>query len=144
MEKHIIELRQSLGTMEKSFESNDKNITQLKHYIIAGKVKLEDLQSKVLPEMEQRANASGDPQQIQQVSDFREVLYKFEKKIHNLLVSRMLSFQMAAEIRMMQKVDTQILENISNQLMLAIPVWKTQMVVVIAVNEAVEANKSFQ
>ncbi len=144
LENHMLELRQSLAIMDKLFESNDKYITQLKHYIIAGKVKLEELQTKVLPEMEQRANANGDPQQIQQVSDFREVLYKFDKKIHNLLVSRMLSLQMAAEIRMIQKVDTQILENISDQLMLAIPVWKTQMVVAVAVNEASEANKSSQ
>ena len=142
LENHMIELRQSLATLEKLFESNDKYITQLKHYIIAGKAKLEELQTKILPEMEQRANISGDPQQIQQVSDFREVLYKFDKKIHNLLVSRMLSLQMAAEIRMIQKVDTQILENINDQLMLAIPVWKTQMVIAIAVNEAAEANKS--
>jgi uncharacterized protein YaaN involved in tellurite resistance len=142
LENHMIELRQSLATMEKLFESNDKYITQLKHYIIAGKVKLEELQAKRLPELEQRANTSGDPQQIQQVSDFREVIYKFDKKIHNLLVSRMLSIQMAAEIRMIQKVDTQILENISDQLMLAIPMWKTQMVVAIAVNEAADADKS--
>ena len=142
LENHMIELRQSLVTMEKLFESNDKYVTQLKHYIIAGKVKLDELQNEVLPLMEARALASGDPQEVQQVSDFKEVLYKFDKKIHNLLVSRMLSIQMAAEIRMIQKVDTQILENINDQLMLAIPVWKTQMVVAIAVNEAAEANKS--
>lgn len=142
LESHMIELRQSIATMDRLFESNDKYITQLKHYIIAGKIKLEQLQTKVLPELEERANLSGDPQLIQQVSDFREVLNKFDKKIHNLLVSRMLSIQMAAEIRMIQKVDSQILENISDQLMLAIPVWKTQMVIAIAVDEAADANKS--
>lgn len=142
LENHMIELRQSLATMDKLFESNDKYITQLKHYIIAGKVKLNELQTKALPEMEARAEQSGDPQLVQQVSDFREVLNKFEKKIHNLLVSRMLSLQMAAEIRLVQKVDAQILENINDQLMLAIPVWKTQMVIAIAVNDAAEANKS--
>lgn len=142
LENHMLELRQSLATMEKLFDTNDKHITQLKHYIIAGKVKLKELQEVVLPEMEAQATASGDPQLVQQTSDFREVVYKFDKKIHNLLVSRMLSIQMAAEIRMIQKVDTQILENISDQLMLAIPVWKTQMVIAIAVNEAADANKS--
>lgn len=142
LENHMIELRQSVAVMEKLFESNDKYITQLKHYIIAGKLKLKELQEAVLPEMEERATRSGDPQLVQQVSDFREVLNKFDKKIHNLLVSRMLSIQMAAEIRMVQKVDTQILENINDQLMLAIPVWKTQMVIAIAVNDAAEANKS--
>lgn len=142
LENHMIELRQSVAAMEKLFESNDKYITQLKHYIIAGKLKLKELQEAVLPEMEERATLSGDPQLVQQVSDFREVLNKFDKKIHNLLVSRMLSIQMAAEIRMVQKVDTQILENINDQLMLAIPVWKTQMVIAIAVNDAAEANKS--
>lgn len=142
LENHMLELRQSLATMEKLFDTNDKYITQLKHYIIAGKVKLKELQEVVLPEMEAQATASGDPQLVQQASDFREVVYKFDKKIHNLLVSRMLSIQMAAEIRMIQKVDTQILENISDQLMLAIPVWKTQMVIAIAVDEAADANKS--
>jgi len=142
LENHMIELRQSLATMEKLFESNDKYITQLKHYIIAGKLKLNEMQTTALPEMEERAVQSGDPQLVQQVSDFREVLNKFDKKIHNLLVSRMLSIQMAAEIRLVQKVDAQILENINDQLMLAIPVWKTQMVIAIAVNDAAEANKS--
>ena len=142
LENHMIELRQSLATMEKLFESNDKYITQLKHYIIAGKLKLNEMQTTALPEMEERAVQSGDPQLVQQVSDFREVLNKFDKKIHNLLVSRMLSIQVAAEIRLVQKVDAQILENINDQLMLSIPVWKTQMVIAIAVNDAAEANKS--
>lgn len=142
LEDHMVELRSSLATMEKMFESNDKYITQLKHYIIAGKLKLNELQTQVLPEMEAKAVASGDPQLIQQASDFREVVYKFDKKVHNLLVSRMLSIQMSAEIRMIQKVDAQILENINDQLLLAIPAWKTQMVVAIAVNEAAEANQT--
>lgn len=142
LENHMIELRQSLATMEKLFESNDKFITQLKHYIIAGKAKLKELQEITLPEMEARAQASGDPQLVQQASDFRDTVYKFDKKIHNLLVSRMLSVQMAAEIRLVQKVDAQILENINDQLLLAIPLWKTQMAIAISVNEAAEANKS--
>ena len=114
-------------------------------YIVAGKKKLEEAQNVTLPQLKAKAEASGEAADAQAANDFASMCNRFEKKLHDLDLTRTVSLQMAPQIRMVQNNDALMVEKIQTTLVNTIPLWKSQMVLALGLanNEAaVEAQKA--
>lgn len=111
-------------------------------YILAGKQKLEHAQKVELPELLAKAEKSGLPEDTQKAKDFSSLCNRFEKKVHDLELTRMISLQMAPQIRLIQENDTAMSEKIQSTLVNTIPLWKSQMVIAIGLNHSSEAAKA--
>jgi uncharacterized protein YaaN involved in tellurite resistance len=112
----------------------DKNLQYLRNldlYILAGNLKLEELKTKVLPEMKAAAEASNDAIDAQKYKDFMELVNRFEKKLHDLKLSRMISIQTAPQIRLIQNNDQVLVEKIQSSILNTIPLWKNQIIIAI-------------
>ena len=111
-------------------------------YIAAGKKKLQDVATTELPELEAKAARSGLPEDAQAVNDLNALCNRFEKKIHDLELTRTISLQMAPQIRLVQSNDTVMSEKIQSTLVNTIPLWKSQMVLAIGVENYSRAAKA--
>ena len=123
----------------------DKNLEYFKEislYIIAGEKKLEELREKVLPELEAKAVASGEQLDIQKVNDMKNIINRFEKKIYDLKTTRLISIQMAPQIRLLQNSEAELVEKIQSSITNTIPLWKNQMVLALGINRAKAALES--
>ena len=110
--------------------------------IVAGKQKLEEAQPKKLPELVAKAEKSGLPEDTQEAKDFAGMCNRFEKKIHDLELTRIIALQMAPQIRLIQSNDIAISEKIQSTLVNTIPLWKSQMVIAIGLNHSLDAAKA--
>ena len=104
---------------------------QLDIYIMAGSLKLKDLNDKVMPELKEKAQRTGDAMDAQRVKDMAELISRFEKKIHDLKLSRMIAIQSAPQIRLIQNNDQTLVEKIQSSIMNTIPLWKNQIAIAI-------------
>ena len=111
-------------------------------YILAGRKKLAEVQEKELPAMLAKAQASGLPEDAQAVKDLQSQCDRFEKKLHDLELTRMISMQTAPQIRMVQSSDTMMAEKIQSTIVNTIPLWKSQMVIALGVEHSTEAAKA--
>ena len=111
-------------------------------YILAGRKKLAEVQQKELPAMLAKAQASGQPEDAQAVKDLQSQCDRFEKKLHDLELTRMISMQTAPQIRMVQSSDTMMAEKIQSTIVNTIPLWKSQMVIALGVEHSTEAAKA--
>ena len=111
-------------------------------YILAGKQKLEDVRSRELPELVNRAQESGLPEDSQKARDMAGLCSRFEKKVYDLELTRTVAMQMAPQIRMIQSNDTVMSEKIQSTLVNTIPLWKSQMVLAIGVEHSAQAAKA--
>lgn len=126
----------------------DKNIDYLKEldlYIAAGQLKIDELRTTKLPELEELVKTSNDPADSQKLNDFNQFLNRFEKKVYDLKLSRMIAIQTAPQVRLIQNNDQALVEKIQSSIMTTIPLWKSQIVIAISLlrqKKAVEIQKS--
>ena len=108
-------------------------------YILAGKLRLEELRGKELPELKAKAEQSGLPEDAQAANDFANMIGRFEKKLHDLELTRIISIQMAPQIRMIQNNDSLMAEKIQTSIVNTIPLWKSQMVLALSLQHSKQA-----
>lgn len=139
LENHKLQMLKDINIFDKMYEKNLEYFKELSLYIIAGEKKLEELKNVTLPELQAKAEASGDQIDIQKVNDMSNMINRFEKKIYDLKTTRIISIQMAPQIRMIQNNDTELVEKIQSSLINTIPLWKNQMVIALGLTHAKNA-----
>ncbi len=142
LEKHEVTLLKDITMMDKMYEKNEEYMKELTMYILAGKLKIEHLRQVELPEYVKKANDSGLPEDAQAANDFANMIGRFEKKIHDLELTRMISVQMAPQIRMVQNNDSLMAEKIRTSIVNTIPLWKNQMVMAMSLYHSEQAMKA--
>ena len=142
LEQHQITLLKDVAMLDKMYELNLNYFKELSMYILAGKQRLEKANKEELPALVEKANQSGLPEDSQAAKDFAQMCNRFEKKIHDLELTRMVALQMAPQIRMIQSNDTAMSDKIQSTLVNTIPLWKNQMVISIGLNHSTQAAKA--
>ena len=142
LEKHEITLMKDISMMDTMYEKNQEYMKELTMYILAGKLKIEQLRTVELPEMTAKARESNLPEDAQAANDFANMIGRFEKKIHDLELTRTISVQMAPQIRMVQNNDSLMAEKIRSSIMNTIPLWKNQMVMAMSLYHSEQAMKA--
>ena len=142
LEGHQRQLLKDIALLDKMYELNLTYFKELSMYIEAGKRKIQDVQQRELPELEAHAKMTGLPEDAQKASDLSALCNRFEKKVHDLELTRAISLQMAPQIRLVQGNDTQMSEKIQSTLVNTIPLWKSQMVLAIGVENFSRAAKA--
>ena len=142
LEKHQIQLMKDAAIMDKMYALNLNYFKELSMYILAGKKKLEEIRSTELPQLMEKAQASGLPEDAQAAKDLDSLCERFEKKIHDLELTRMIAVQTAPQIRLVQGNDTLMAEKIQSTIVNTIPLWKSQMVIALGVAHSTEAAKA--
>ena len=139
LEKHQVQLMKDTALLDKMYELNLTYFKELTMYILAGKKKLAEVRSTQLAELAQKAQRSGLPEDAQAARDLESMCLRFEKKIHDLELTRMISIQTAPQIRLVQNNDTQMVEKIQSTIVNTIPLWKSQMVLALGVEHSAQA-----
>lgn len=142
LEAHQVQLLKDVAMLDKMYEINKTYFKELSMYILAGKKKLQEVQTKELPALAEKAQKSGLPEDAQAVNDLSSLCNRFEKKIHDLELTRMISIQMAPQIRLIQGNDTLMSEKIQSTLVNTIPLWKSQMVLALGVTHSEQAARA--
>ena len=142
LQKHEVVLLKDIAMMDKMYDKNEEYMKELTMYILAGKLKIEHLRQVELPEYIKKANESGLPEDAQAANDFANMIGRFEKKIYDLELTRMISVQMAPQIRMVQNNDTLMAEKIRTSIVNTIPLWKNQMVMAMSLHHSEQAMKA--
>ena len=139
LEKHQVQLMKDTALLDKMYELNMAYVKKQSMYILAGKKKLQEVRSTRLAELTDRAQASGLPEDAQAAKDLDSMCERFEKKIHDLELTRMISIQTAPQIRLVQNNDTLMVEKIQSTIVNTIPLWKSQMVLALGVEHSTQA-----
>ena len=139
LENHQIQLLKDIAMLDKMYELNKVYFKELSMYILAGKKKLQEVQQTELPALQEKASQSGLPEDDQAVNDLSGLCNRFEKKLHDLELTRMISIQMAPQIRLVQGNDTLMTDKIQSTLVNTIPLWKSQMVLALGVAHSQQA-----
>ena len=142
LEKHEIVLMKDISMMDRMYQRNQEYMKELTMYILAGKLKIEHLRSVELPEKIAHAKETGLPEDAQAANDFANLIGRFEKKIHDLELTRTISVQMAPQIRMVQNNDSLMAEKIRSSIVNTIPLWKNQMVMAMSLHHSEQAMKA--
>ena len=142
LESHQVQLMKDIAVMDQLYELNKVYFKELSMYIMAGKKKLEEVHRVELPTLIDKATKSGRPEDGQEVNDLQAMCDRFEKKIHDLELTRMISLQTAPQIRMLQNNDTLMTEKIQSTIVNTIPLWKSQMVLALGVHHSAQAAKA--
>ncbi len=144
LERHQIQLLKDVAMLDEMYSTNLVYLKELAMYILAGKKALKEAKEVTLPEFVAKAKASGLPEDAQNANDFANLCDRFEKKIHDLELTRVVSIQMAPQIRLVQNNDTLMAEKIQSSLVNTIPLWKSQMVLALGMahsQKAMEAQR---
>ena len=144
LEGYQVQLMKDIALLDKMYELNLTYFKELTMYIMAGKKKLKDVREKDLAEMKLKAQRSGLAEDAQSARDLESMCLRFEKKIHDLELTRMVSIQTAPQIRLVQNNDTIMAEKIQSTIVNTIPLWKSQMVLALGVahsRQAAEAQR---
>ena len=139
LENHQIVLMKDIAMFDQMYDLNTKYYKELTMYIIAGKKRLEYLRTHDLEELRKKAAQSGAQEDAQAYNDFANLCTRFEKKLHDLELTRMISIQMGPQTRLLQNNDTQMLEKIQSSLVNTIPLWKSQMVLALGLEHGRQA-----
>ena len=139
LEKHEITLMKDISMMDKMYEKNEEYMKELTMYILAGKLKIEQLRNEELPKYVKHAQETGLPEDAQAANDFANLIGRFEKKIHDLELTRQISVQMAPQIRLIQNNDSLMVEKIRSSIVNTIPLWKSQMVLALGMEHSRQA-----
>ena len=142
LENHEIVLMKDISLMDKMYDKNQEYMKELTMYILAGKLKIEELRNVDLPALQKKAEESNLPEDAQAANDFANMIGRFEKKIHDLELTRMISVQMGPQIRMIQNNDSLMTEKIRTSINNTIPLWKNQMVLALTMYHSDEAMKA--
>ena len=142
LEIHQIQLMKDIAMLDKMYDLNKIYFKELSMYVLAGKKKLAKVQAEELPVLINKSSASGLPEDAQAVNDLVAICNRFEKKIHDLELTRMISIQMAPQIRLVQGNDTMMAEKIQSTIVNTIPLWKSQMVLALGVTHSGQAARA--
>ena len=139
LDKHKLKLLKDINIYDTMYEKNLEYFKELSLYIIAGERKLNELRNVELPELVAKAKETGDQLDAQKVSDMENTIIRFEKKIYDLKTTRIISIQMAPQIRLLQNNDAELVEKIQSSIINTIPLWKNQIVLSLGINNAKQA-----
>ena len=139
LEKHQYVLLKDAAMLDKMYDVNQVYFKELTMYILAGKQKLEECTNLMLPELRKKAAETGLPEDAQAANDYANMINRFEKKLHDLELTRMISIQMAPQIRLLQNNDALMVEKIQTSIVNTIPLWKSQMVLSLGMYNAQQA-----
>lgn len=144
LEKDKVQMLKDITVFDTMYEKNLEYFKEISLYIIAGDKKLEELRTVELPKLKEAAEKSGDQIDVQKVNDMEALINRFEKKIYDLKTTRIISIQMAPQIRLLQNNEAELVEKIQSSITNTIPLWKNQMVLALGINNAKNALKSQQ
>ena len=144
LEAHQITLMKDVAMLDQMYALNEKYYKELTMYIIAGKKRLADVRANELEELRKNAEESNSPDAAQAYNDFINLINRFEKKIHDLELTRQISVQMGPQTRLLQNNDTLMIEKIQSSLVNTIPLWKSQMVLALGLEHSKEATRAQQ
>lgn len=139
LQQHQVRLMKDSAMLDKMYEQNLNYFKELTMYILAGKKKLEETRNGKLAEMKNKAALSGLPEDAQAARDLDEKCSRFEKKLHDLELTRTITMQTAPQIRLIQNNDTVMVEKIQTTIVNTIPLWKSQMVLALGIAHSAEA-----
>lgn len=145
LENSKVKMMEDVVMFDTLYQKNIEYFKQLQLYIRAGEEKLEELRNVTLPKLRAQANESGDPMAVQVVSDFEQSVDRFEKKIHDLKLSKTLAIQTAPQIRLIQNNDRVLIDRVQSAIYHTIPLWKNQMVIALGLThqkEVIELQRS--
>jgi len=140
-----MKLLRDITMLDQLYGKNLDYLKDLDLYIAAGQIRIDELRATRLPELEAQVKASNDPADTQRLNDFNQFLNRFEKKLYDLKLSRMIAIQTAPQVRLIQNNDQALVEKIQSSILTTIPLWKSQIVIVISLlrqKKAVELQKS--
>ena len=135
---HERTLLKDVAMLDKMYEKNQAYYKELTMYILAGKLRVEQLRNEELPKLQAKASETGLPEDAQAANDFANMIGRFEKRLYDLELTRVISLQMAPQIRMIQNNDTLMAEKIQTTLVNTIPLWKSQMVLALGVEHSAQ------
>jgi len=144
LEKDKIQMLKDVAIFDNMYEKNLAYFKEISLYIIAGEKKLDELRNVVLPELQKKAQESGEQIDAQKVNDMENTIHRFEKKIYDLKTTRIISIQMAPQIRLLQNNEAELVEKIQSSMTNTIPLWKNQMVLALGISNAKKALKNQQ
>ena len=139
LEKHEITLMKDISLMDKMYDKNQEYLKELTMYILAGKLRIEQLRNEELPKYKARAQETGLPEDAQAANDLEQACVRFEKKLYDLELTRQVALQMLPQIRLVQNNDTLMTEKIQSTLVNTIPLWKNQIVLSLGIQHSKEA-----
>ena len=139
LESHQVQLLKDVAVLDKMYELNLTYFKELSMYILAGRQKLDEVRNGSLKELMQKAQVSGLPEDAQAARDMEEMCNRFEKKVHDLELTRTISLQTAPQIRLVQNNDNQMVEKIQSTIVNTIPLWKSQMVLALGMEHSLQA-----
>lgn len=142
LEGHQVQLLKDIAVMDKMYDANLTYFKELTMYIMAGKKKLEQVRNGELAELVQKAKTSGLPEDVQAAKDLESKCQRFEKKLHDLELTRTISIQTAPQIRLVQGNNTMMVEKIQSTIVNTVPLWKSQMVLALGVAHSSDAVKA--
>ncbi len=142
LEKHQVRLLKDISILDKMYELNRTYFRELSMYIYAGKKKLDQVRTTELPALQKKAAESGLLDDAQKASDLASQCDRFEKKIHDLELTRSIALQTAPQLRLVQASDTVMAEKIQSTIVNTIPLWKNQMVIAIGIEHSSQAAKA--
>ena len=141
LENHQVQLLKDIAMLDRMYDINRTYFKELCMYILAGKKKLKKLEDEEIPKLQEKAKQSNNPQDAQELNDFVALCNRFEKKIHDLELTKMISLQMAPQIRLIQNNDSLMAEKIQSTIINTIPLWKNQMVLSLGVAHATDTTR---
>ncbi len=139
LENHKIQMLKDIAVYDIMYNKNIDSFKQISLYIIAGDKKLKELKEVELPKLQQKASETGEQLDAQAVNDMVETISRFEKKLYDLKTTRIISIQMAPQIRMIQNNDSELVEKIQSSIINTIPLWKNQIVIALGIANAKKA-----
>ena len=142
LKSHQTQLLKDVALLDKMYEMNKGYFKELSLYIAAGELKLEEVRTELLPELQRKAKETNDSMDAQHVNDMLNMADRFEKKLHDLKLTRQISLQMAPQIRMIQNNNTLLVEKIQTSIVNTIPLWKSQIVLALGISHSQNAMKA--
>ena len=139
LEKQKVQMLKDIAIFDTMYEKNLEFFKEISLYIIAGEKKIEQLRNVELPKLKEQAQKSGEQMDAQKVQDLENTINRFEKKIYDLKTTRIISIQMAPQIRLLQNNEAELVEKIQGSITNTIPLWKNQIVLALGINNAKQA-----
>ena len=141
LDKARMELLKDIGMFDSLYEKNLEYFRELQVYIVAGEEKIQEIRTETLPSLREQAREKGDPMSAQLVTDFEDTVNRFEKKVHDLKLSKTIAIQTAPQIRLIQNNDKLLVEKIQTAVLNTIPLWKSQIVIALGLSRQQSALK---
>ncbi|MBQ8935573.1 MAG: toxic anion resistance protein [Oscillospiraceae bacterium] len=139
LEQHQVNLMKDVAMLDQMYDLNQQYYKELTMYILAGKKRLKEVQEGELKELKEKAQSTGRQEDAEAFNDYANMVNRFEKKIHDLELTRMVSIQMGPQTRLLQNNDTLMIEKIQTSLVNTIPLWKSQMVLALGLERSRQA-----